>query len=465
VPEECGIWVSVSLGNDSNPGTQAAPVATLKHAVELAEKGPGRVYACNETWTDPLVVPSSVSLYGGFQCDKGWAYVSNLGDPVKDMSYCGKSHASLIVEDDSIAMAWTKAVSGGKPFLTDFYVRTQDAKKPGASSVAMFVGDDVPLSIFRSEFAAGVGATGADGAPGDANNLPAASGMAGNAGGNACSAAVSKGGLGPSNACASGSSMGGAGGDGGPMIAADGVAGLPASNPPAGQGGKGEQRAPACTDGTAGADGADGASGSGGHGEGHMTASGWVGASGKDGAPGAPGQGGGGGGATFGKAAVCGAATPGGAAGGSGGSGGCGGKGGGGGQAGGGSFGIVARSALAGDRVCVRAQQGGNGGNGGAPQLPGTGGTAGKGGEGAGTIKAGCAGGAGGNGGKGGWGGGGAGGPSLPLAYLEGFAPMFLNAEFYRDYPGKGGIGGTPQNLDAKGDDAKNLDGYYGFAP
>jgi hypothetical protein len=464
VPEECGIWVSVSLGNDSNPGTQAAPVATLKHAIELAEKGPGRVYACNETWADPLIVPSSVSLYGGFQCDKGWAYVSNLGDPVKDMSYCGTSHASLIVQDDSIALTWT-AVSGGKPFLTDFYVKTQDAKKPGASSVAMFVGDDVPLSIFRSEIAAGAGADGAEGVPGDANNQPAAPGTPGNAGANACGAAVSKGGLGPSSACAGGSSMGGAGGDASPMIAADGAAGLPVNNPPAGQGGKGEQSAPTCTDGTAGADGADGAPGSGGHGEGHMTASGWVGASGKDGAPGAPGQGGGGGGATFGKVAVCGAATPGGAAGGSGGSGGCGGKGGGGGQAGGGSFGIVARSALSGDYVCIRVQAGGNGGNGGAPQLPGLGGAPGKGGAGAGSIKPGCAGGAGGNGGKGGWGGGGAGGPSLPVAYLQGYPPKFPNWDNYLGSPGKGGIGGTPQDLEAKGDDAKGLLDSYGFAP
>src|SRR5262249_11745131 len=39
VSEECGIWVSASLGNDENAGTQAAPVKSLAHAIELAKQG------------------------------------------------------------------------------------------------------------------------------------------------------------------------------------------------------------------------------------------------------------------------------------------------------------------------------------------------------------------------------------------------------------------------------------------
>ena len=48
VTADCGIWVSATLGDDSNPGTQEAPVRTLQRAVDLA--GPdGNVYACAET--------------------------------------------------------------------------------------------------------------------------------------------------------------------------------------------------------------------------------------------------------------------------------------------------------------------------------------------------------------------------------------------------------------------------------
>src|SRR5690242_10282192 len=45
---ECGVWVSIGNGHDDADGTQDAPVASLTRAIELAEKGPGRVYACDE---------------------------------------------------------------------------------------------------------------------------------------------------------------------------------------------------------------------------------------------------------------------------------------------------------------------------------------------------------------------------------------------------------------------------------
>src|SRR5262245_56065513 len=51
--DECGVWASTSLGDDANPGTQAAPVASLAKAIELAKQGTRHVYACGETWKDP----------------------------------------------------------------------------------------------------------------------------------------------------------------------------------------------------------------------------------------------------------------------------------------------------------------------------------------------------------------------------------------------------------------------------
>lgn len=410
VPENCGIWVSVSQGSDANPGTRGAPVASLTHAVELAKGDKEHVYACAETWTDPLVLPGNMGLHGGFDCDNGWAY---LGKQKRSILATAPDEIALIVSDDG---------SGGKATVTDFDIEAADAAKPSGSSIAVLVRDTVPLWLYRCDLLAGNGADGLDGTPADPDDKPAPDGPPGNAGADACSAAVSEGGSSPEASCeAGGTSKGGVGGDGSPAIASNGTAGEPATGDPEdGAGGLGEANAPVCTDGKTGAVGVMGEHGLGGHGfvgyEGRLTTDGYLGTAGIDGQPGAPGQGGGGGGATFGSVAVCGAATPGGAAGGSGGSGGCGGKGGGGGQPGGASIAIGLRNKLAYFQTRLLAGKGGKGGNGAPGQVGGAGGNGGLGGGGSGTIKPGCAGGTGGSAGKGGWGGGGQGGPSMAVA-------------------------------------------------
>ncbi len=68
VRPDCGIWVSASRGQDSSPGTQESPVQTLAQAIVLAQAGPKRVYACGETYAEPVRLPSGVSLFGGFDC-------------------------------------------------------------------------------------------------------------------------------------------------------------------------------------------------------------------------------------------------------------------------------------------------------------------------------------------------------------------------------------------------------------
>ena len=412
VLEECGVWVSAGKGDDANPGTQDAPVATLAHAVELARKGTGHVYACAETWSDPLVLPGHVSLHGGFDCENDWAY---LGAEKRSM---------LVTPPDEIALIVSSDGDGGEARITDFYIESAAAVKPGGSSIAVFVRDDVPLWIYRCEIVSG---DAADGLNGTADDTQAPAGPPGNAGADACSAAVTKGGLSPETACEDGTaSKGGSGGDSAQMAAADGAAGEPVpGNPEDGAGGLGEQNSPVCTPGKQGANGAEGAYGLGGlsfeggtPAKGRLTVDGYAGVPGADGKPGAPGQGGGGGGATFGSAAVCSAGKSGGAAGGSGGAGGCGGKGGGGGQAGGSSIGIALRNKLGFFTTSFTIGNGGKGGDGAPGQDGGNGGAGGPGGDGAGTIKPGCAGGTGGAGGKGGWGGGGMGGSSLAIAVV-----------------------------------------------
>ena len=411
IEEACGVWVSATLGADTNAGTQAAPVKTLTRAVELAAAGAGRIYACAETYDETLILPADISLHGGFDCAKGWAYVAQKLEP-------GDHHAVIIAGPDQFPVMVVKGATEKLGLSTNLYVQAADSAIPSGSSIAVFVRDDVQLTMTRSTFVSGDAMPGPDGLSGDmmGDMMPAPGGAPGNKGADACSAAVSKGGVSPENACTDDVSRGGAGGDGGEMVAADGSPGAPMSAPPSGAGGLGEQNAPSCTSGQPGASGASGAFGKGG-GEpggpyGRLTFNGYEGYPGADGKPGAPGQGGGGGGGTFGKAAVCGATSPGGAAGGSGGAGGCGGRGGQGGRPGGISAPVASRSRLQVffPGVTTLSGNGGKGGDGGAPQSGGNGGSPGQGGTGAGSIKPGCGGGAGGKGGRGGWGGGGSGG-------------------------------------------------------
>jgi hypothetical protein len=448
VHESCGVWVSASMGNDANPGTQAAPVASLWQAADLAAKGRGHVYACAEKWTERFEAPTSVSIHGGFDCAHGWAYA-------------GAGHLSTIMTGpDVIPAHWVAIGSPAQALLTDFHVEAADAAKPGGSSIAILSSaGTLELTVRRCVVVAGNGADGQDGLPGGMNTPPPAPGVAGNDGASACSATFSSGGASVENDCGLGRfSFGGKGGDGDPKTASDGDPGGLSGVATGGKGGLGESSAPQCTDGQPGGDGKDGKFGLGGAGNNdgpsmpHLSFDGYRGIDGRDGQDGDPGPGGGGGGATFGKAAACGAAPPGGAAGGSGGSGGCGGKGGRGGQAGGASIAVGMGGPIVIESSTLKAGNGGKGGNGGTGQSGAAGAKGGKGGAGAGSIKPGCAGGSGGNGGKGGPGGGGQGGVAACIGFLDavGHVPA-PDATCSHGKGGQGGLGGDPTIPESNG--------------
>jgi len=444
----CGVWVSVTLGDDGNPGTQAAPVKTLARAIDLAEaaeKGARYVYACGGTYPEAVGLPAGVSLFGGFECAEGWRYT---GQPQR---------AVITAEADVVPL--TLLHGDGVSLLGDVTVRAQDATGSGRSSIAVLALPGSQARFRRALIWAGNGTKGDDGENGSHDNQPALKGLPGNPGAAACTASPGAGGKAVASQCDPGdvASLSGQGGDGGVVVADGGGDGLQPPNPNLqgfGAGGQGQDAAQStkCTGGSAGAHGNAGLHGFGAKAYGQLTSAGFVGAKGDDGTPGTPGQGGGGGGASLGGLA-CGAAPPGGAGGGSGGTGGCGGKAGKGGQAGGSSIGI----ALLSDGIYIDeigkeptvdiwTGNGGKGGNGGALQPGGTGGMPALGGAafgGAGGVLAGCPGGAGGYGGNGGNGGGGHGGHSVAVVGTPGnqligpFAPKAGEA-------GLGGSGGNP---------------------
>ncbi len=307
VAEGCGVWVSASLGNDANPGTQAQPVKTIGAAVGLAVTGPRRVYACNEVYEEAVALPAGVSLFGGFECAANWAFV-------------GKGAAAKIAPPlPGVALRLEQG--DGLSLVRDVDVTARDATAPGDSSIAVFALPGAMADIRRAYVTAGNGARGKDGEDAKNNGTPAKKGIDGLDGVDAC--AIGFGGPAVFLQCDGGSSMGGEGGKGGDQFANAGADGIvaPAPNPQGfGLGGFGEAVLP-CTGGLSGAQGADGAEGHGSISKGHLTPQGYVGAAGEDGQPGWPGQGGGGGGASRGKA-TCGGAPHFGPGGGSGGSGG-----------------------------------------------------------------------------------------------------------------------------------------------
>jgi hypothetical protein len=452
IPDECGIWVSHSLGDDGNEGIQAAPVQRIAKAIELAQapSRPKAIYACGEVYEESVRLPKGISLFGGYDC-------AAPGGPLKWI-YNGYSfRATLAPSPGLVALVFLSGDSEARTIAGDLIPQAADAVVPGGSSIAVVAQEKAKGEGRRLDIIAGNGADGANGEPGAYLNQPANAGISGKDGADACTLAEGAGGDAVTVECDGNMpSTSGYGGDGNEVAAGDGADGFPAPNPNDlgyGLGGIGETAASVCTGGAVGVQGIHGAEGSPGMKDGDITNEGYIGINGADGAPGTQGQGGGGGGASKGSL-LCGA-LHGGAGGGSGGTGGCGGRAGKGGQAGGSSIGIASRS----NEFffwfgSVHVGNGGNGGNGGAGQPGGQIGLPGKGGlnfGGPNGVKAGCAGGAGGPGGNGGSGGGGHGGHSLVRAAGGPVADIGLNAPVSASWgvAGKGGHSGNPNLGDA----------------
>ncbi|HSO00130.1 MAG TPA: hypothetical protein VLS89_17680 [Candidatus Nanopelagicales bacterium] len=434
--------MSSSLGSDDNPGTRAQPVRSMEQAIALAQGGPKRVYACAETFTDPVMLPSGIELWGGLDCTNDWVYLG------------GDRRTILAPASDLIPL---RVDAGpGSSIVADVRAEAADATEPSGSSIAVMVLAGAAVEFLRSELSAGHGAPGLPGESGGTG--PAQAGTTGANGLAACSAVVVQGGAEVETVCGDLRSVGGQGGQGGINAGSDGLDGQPepVPNPQGfGFGGDGETSAQQCRSGEEGKEGTAGAHGFGGSGIGRISSSGWRGEHGQDGVDGLPGQGGGGGGGRLGGPFLCGVnMNRGGAGGGSGGGGGCGGRGGMGGGYGGASIGLIA---LSGD-VALRASsiitgRGGDGGTGGILQTGGTGGAGGVGGNAFSAAPEGCDGGKGGRGGNGGNGAGGLGGLSVGIAHPGGVTVTQEEVVIEIGEPGRGGLGGNPAIPGSTGED------------
>ncbi len=433
VGAECGIFASTT-GDDTADGSQAAPVKSLKKAVELAtSQGEKAIYACTGDYAESIELPGGISLFGGLDCAANWKYVDSM------------TRSSIQGSADEIPL---KIVGSGTVNVGNINVTAADALLPGGSSIAALV-DGASVNWAYVRLTAGAAANGADGTTPDPVGAtdPMDPSIAGNAGVVACGMADvdNPGGMEKANPTCN-TAIGGMGGNGLVDSGTAGADGLPLPNPNPdawGVGGTGASGNTPCKPGQVGLVGSDGTAGAGAAGVGAISASGFTGVSGSDGTPGAPGQGGGGGGGAKGKMGCAGAS------GGGGGAGGCGGPGGLGGKSGGSSIALISLNAtMTFNLVDLSALAGGKGGNGGDGQNGSLGGYGGLGGLGAtGTLK-GCTGGDGGAGGFGGKGGGGAGGHSIGIAYT-GSAPALDGVSIQKGAAGAGGTG-----MDAAGSGA-----------
>jgi hypothetical protein len=446
--ESASVFVA-KTGNDSNPGTKAAPRLTIGAGIARAVAlGRSAVLVSDGQYDEPVTMANGVSVYGGYSATANWARSNSTVTIINSPQAVGVTAQNLTSSTELQLVRVRSANAVG-----------QEANGDGRSSVAVLVlNSSGAFTVNGCTLLPGTGTPGLGGGPGTM-------GVGGSQGGNGNGASQGGGGSsacgapgGPGAAGVSGETMGNSGTGG-----TQAVGGAPGSNP--GSGGtrgscnltsanNGGDAPPVTADGVAGSRGPNANAGSS---VGLLTVAGLytpaVGLTGNAGQTGGGGGGGGSGGGTQRGSGVlctgCSSLTSGG--GGGGGGGGCGGTGGLGGRGGGGSFGVVSvQSIVSVLSNAITPGAGGTGGPGGNGGDPGPGGLPTTGGAGQ-TYSGSCntrragngaGGAAGGSGGQGGGGSGGNGGPSICVFY-RGAAPTLSGGSCNPAPPSAGGGGGS----------------------
>ncbi|HEY4121199.1 MAG TPA: hypothetical protein VGM56_25215, partial [Byssovorax sp.] len=161
VDGSCGIFVSSSMGHDTDDGSKTNPVKTLAHAIDLAATNGSRVYACGEEFDEAITLPAGTSLYGALDCAHGWGYAAS-------------TPSAIVAPADAIAV--TVSSGSSSSLIEDFSVTAADATVASGSSIGVLASADLDLE--RVSIAAGKGHDGQLGAP-QTQVAPGASGAAG----------------------------------------------------------------------------------------------------------------------------------------------------------------------------------------------------------------------------------------------------------------------------------------------
>jgi hypothetical protein len=464
-------------GFDSDDGGIKTPVQSIGQALELAKDGGLAVYVCNGTYRENVVVDTPVSIYGGYDCTRGWKRTKDVA-----VLQAGAGLPLLVKNVD------------GKVRLERLAFRAPAGVGPGQSSQAAAIVGSSDVTLDQVELKTGNGTAGMSGVNGaNASSSPPKASAQGMSTSTVDCYAPGVGGTPDypcdryatggysatmTQSCAAGFQMrGGRGGAGGNAWLAKGKPGCMLRISDTGddgllgqyQTGDGNWHdVTAASSGAPGAEGADGAApvfGVGSIVEGVYSATN-RGADGAPGHPGWPGKGGAGGYSAGHNGDVCASDYRVGSGGGQGGLGGCGGGRATGGGAGGGAVALVITNSsvkIANARFVIGdGGDGGDGAPGGAPQL-GASGAAG--GNAQSTVYQGKQGQAGGNGGAGGDGAPGGGGPAIAVLYT-GAIPEVTDAVYEIGAPGVGGqaFSGSSGPTGATGE-VMSLDEILGTRP
>ena len=408
-------------GDDSNPGTRAAPMASIRNAIaRIVSAGTAAdlyvaagAYSSNVT----INIAAGVSVYGGFD-PADW-----VRKPTSVTSIQVTVSPAMLAQNITVPTELSQlTIEGGNTTFS------------GGTAYGIKVVNSTALRISGNVIRAGNGAAGFNGSSG-AQGSNGSAGLPGQAG--SCDTIVSvQGGSG-----GSGGMLGGRGGSGGPGESNGGTGATGSLSTSGGAGGAWGDPGHDGFSGANGPTGATGLNGGGGGPNGRILGFEWSALGGGSGSGGSSGHGGGGGGGGGGQSCwfFCSSGT--GNGGGGGGGGGFGGNSGTGGGGGGGSFGVALFSST-GTQVIDNVITSGNGGRGGVGGFGGNGGFGGAGGAGAFScsdqVGAGGSGGFGGTGGRGGNGGGGAGGDSYAVLLVGTTATVTGTLNF-----GTAGAGGT----------------------
>ena len=170
LPNDCGVFVSATLGDDRHLGTREQPFQTLRAALAAANAQGKPIYACAEPFDEAVVVSAPMTLFGGLDCANGWTYVG------------AATKTALTAPTDAVAL--TVAMDATTVLVEDFALYAPQADVAGRSSIAVLV-DGATVEFRRCDLEAGNGADGSPAAPPLAAQEKADSG---NPGGNACDA-------------------------------------------------------------------------------------------------------------------------------------------------------------------------------------------------------------------------------------------------------------------------------------
>ena len=410
--DDFAVFVS-PFGRPENAGTKAAPVNTLKRALELTTSAKQRIFVCDGTYSERILLAAAVSLYGGLSCSDGQWQSSD-----------GRASVGTL-QEPGYALDVQKVAGAFEIADLEFVAGNGSSESP--NSVAARVVDTPGLRLKRVALVAGDGAQGKEGTNGATGEHRSNGGQPLDPKGQA--AVAGTGGTELTCSCTTGGST--TGGAGGGALNGTGSPGLPnlsGAAPADGQGGSGGSTNCVLGLGHEGASAPNKGAAPSPTKLGEVVDGSWVPQAGTNGDNGAPGQGGGGGGANNGG-------------GGGGGCGGCGGSGGAGGGGGGASIALLALNApvtlVASTLMTANGGRGGKGGSGGSGGTPGGGGNGGTG-----NPNNGCQGGQGGRGGDGGHGSGGAGGLSVGILFQG--PPPKLEGDTKSVQNGDKGAGGAP---------------------